>query len=175
MNIQRVTYGFILFGAFLWCGALIAAPYLASSSSPLAEFMYRCFHPLCHQLPERSFHLFGEKLAVCSRCTSIYFGFLLGVVVYPLARKLTNTEIPHRNILFLAVAPMVIDVLLDMFGIHDSGFVTRTCSGLLFGCVAPFFVLPAAIEGTRQLSTNKPIIINEQSERNSQCVKNLLS
>ena len=164
MSLPRITYSVVLVGAIVWCSAIVLAPYLAAASSPFAGLVYACFHPLCHQLPERSFHLFGEKLAVCSRCASIYFGFLFGVVVYPLTCKLTNTEIPHRNILFLAACPMVIDVLLDMFGIHDSGLVTRTCSGLLFGCVAPFFVLPAAIEGTRQLVTNKPITINEHQK-----------
>jgi uncharacterized membrane protein len=73
---------------------------------------------------------------------------------------------PHRAVLIVALFPMVIDVGLDFFGIHESTFVTRTLSGVLFGCVVPLFILPTAIEGVVQLAgphnTSIPVTINDQ-------------
>ncbi|MBI5470929.1 MAG: DUF2085 domain-containing protein [Ignavibacteriae bacterium] len=215
---SRTTYFVILGGAILWCGLIFLAPYLASVESPMNVFIYRTFHPICHQLPERSFYMFGEKLAVCSRCASIYFAFLVGVLAYPLVVLLTrpshsvsrrflwgrrirsfissrdqilmedsqrdrrsshrdsslrpdsrsnqdfvqNDNTPPRFILFSALLPMVIDVGLDMLGLHESTFVTRSLTGALFGCVVVFFVVPTALEGVYQLSSPKPTIIDHQ-------------
>ena len=164
MNTSRKTYALILAGALLWCGSILLAPYLAASSSPLAAYVYQAFHPICHQLPERSFHLFGAKLAVCSRCASIYFAFLFGILLYPCVRTLSNIQTPHRNILVVALLPMLIDVGLDFVGVHASTFFTRTLGGTLFGIVVPFFVLPAAIEGVQQLVTQKQITIVEHQK-----------
>ena len=170
VTLPRVTYAVMLAGALAWCGAILLAPYLAALSSPLAEFVYRGFHSICHQLPERSFHLFGEKLAVCSRCASIYFAFLLGVTAYPVLHYFGDKRLdslnrpfalhrpaPDRAVLFFALLPMLIDVGLDFLGIHASTFSTRTLSGVAFGIVIPLFILPAAIEGVQQIASSKSI------------------
>ena len=34
---------------------------------------------VCHQIPERSFHIAGVQLPVCARCTGLYAGALAGV------------------------------------------------------------------------------------------------
>jgi hypothetical protein len=48
--------------------AIIAAPLLQSSGHrTVASKIYEYFSYLCHQIPERSFHLAGEQFAVCSR------------------------------------------------------------------------------------------------------------
>ena len=161
MNLPRTTYSVILLGALVWCAAILLPAFLANTSSSwLNEFVYRSFHPICHQLPERSFHLFGERLAVCSRCSSIYFAFLIGVIGYPfITPSLHHIRTPLRSVLVAALLPMLVDVALDFFGIHASTFATRTMSGSLFGLVVPFFVLPAAIEGVQQLVPHNPITI----------------
>jgi uncharacterized membrane protein len=164
MTLPRITYTVILSCTLAWCVTILLAPYLASSSSPVAGLVYRAFHPICHQLPERSFHVFGEKLAVCSRCSAIYFAFLIGVFAYPFIHRPKNAAqqyaTPSRIVLLIALLPMVIDVGLDFLSIHESGFVTRTITGALFGIVIPFFVVPAAIEGVEQIAASKRIPIS---------------
>ncbi len=155
MEISHRTYVVILAGTAVWCGAIILAPFLASSSSPLSGVVYQFFHPICHQLPERSFYLFGEKLAVCSRCSSVYFSFLLVAALYPFVRSLTTPAIPHRHWLLLAMLPMLIDVGLGFFNLHNSTFVTRALTGAILGATAPLYILPAAIEAVQQLSTKR--------------------
>jgi hypothetical protein len=64
----------LAFLAFCWLVAIFAAPLL--NSGPL----YALFSMICHQMPERSWHIHGEPLGVCIRCTSISFGFVIGVL-----------------------------------------------------------------------------------------------
>src|SRR5688572_31637307 len=58
--------------------SLIAiAPLTAETHGQLATSIYGGFAVVCHQLAERSYFIFGHKLAVCSRCTGLYAGFAL--------------------------------------------------------------------------------------------------
>ena len=165
MDLPRTTYAVILVGALAWCVTIVAPTFLGNSSFAwLSEFIYRFFNPICHQLPERSFHLMGEKLAVCSRCSSIYFAFLIGVIVYPFAvSSLRFSTAPSRRVLLAALLPMIIDVGLDFLGIHDSSILTRTLTGVLFGITIPFFVVPSAIEGVQQIVAERHITIPQPS------------
>ena len=38
-------------------------------------------YAICHQIPERSFHVAGQQLPLCARCTGIYMGALAGFVL----------------------------------------------------------------------------------------------
>jgi uncharacterized membrane protein len=38
-------------------------------------------YAICHQIPERSFHISGHQLPLCARCTGIYMGALIGFVL----------------------------------------------------------------------------------------------
>ena len=78
---------------------------------PYADVLRWLLHPVCHQLPERTFHLFGEPLAVCHRCTGLYLGFTLGVAIWPwLPTLATKLAAQPRCIVFFAV-PLAIDWL----------------------------------------------------------------
>jgi uncharacterized membrane protein len=48
---------------------------------PLALGIYGLGSVICHQRVERSFHLFGAQLPVCARCTGIYVGAAVAVVM----------------------------------------------------------------------------------------------
>jgi uncharacterized membrane protein len=68
--------------AILWSATIFAAAYAASASgrmhgtvsSSLAAVVYGIGSVLCHQRPERSFHVWSVQLPVCARCTGIYVG-----------------------------------------------------------------------------------------------------
>jgi uncharacterized membrane protein len=150
----RTTYGFILGGVILWCGAILLAPILASwEGAPrvVSSVLYRFFTPICHQIDGRSFHVFGFPFAVCSRCSSIYIAFLAGTLIYPLIRDLQRPAMPSRTLLTLAVLPMALDAGANFLGIYEATFLSRTLTGALFGLLLPFVVLPVAIEGAGQL------------------------
>ena len=76
---------------------IVIAPMLAAQGrNSIALVIYTAFSKFCHQIPERSFEIAGHPLAVCARCTGIYFGFAAGVLVYPLVRSLKRTDAPAR-------------------------------------------------------------------------------
>ena len=128
-------------------GAIIGAPLIQSSGHPaFASRIYRAFSFVCHQIPDRSFHLAGYKFAVCSRCTGIYSGLALATLSYPLVRSFRRTATPHLVWLFLALAPLAIDWSLGYFSIWQNNHVSRFATGALFGATAVFYILPGLID-----------------------------
>src|SRR5688572_32034957 len=87
--------------------SLIAiAPLTAETHGQLATSIYGGFAVVCHQLAERSYFIFAHKLAVCSRCTGLYAGFALTVLLYPLLRPLRSVDWPPPAWLALSASPM---------------------------------------------------------------------
>jgi uncharacterized membrane protein len=157
VRVATITYLVILAGALLWCGALIAPPLLiAQGWYVTGAALYQFFHPICHQLPERSLHLAGYPLAVCMRCSSIYFAFLAGVIALPLFGRWQDRIGNSRALLFASLIPMILDVGLDFAGIHASSEMTRILTGALFGAIIPFFIVPVARNAVRELLSPSP-------------------
>lgn len=131
----------------LFTSLIVIAPLAAASGHPaIAAGIYRAFATICHQLPARSFFIDEHKLAVCSRCTGIYGGFLFTMLVYPLVRSLRRTAAPARKWLFLAAVPLLIDFSLTFFGIWENTHTSRLLTGLLLGSVAVFYVMPGIMD-----------------------------
>lgn len=109
----------LLFGATLWCLTVVAAPYL--QWTPLYSF----FSTICHQIPERSWHIDGGPLALCIRCTSISAGFLAGLVLL---------QKPRVRWFMLSLVVSFVEWLLA-YALFDSE-VLRALSGVLVGVTA---------------------------------------
>ncbi len=128
-----------------WMALIIGAPLLiARGHLTLSLIIYQSFSPLCHQIAERSWHLHGFQLAVCSRCTGIYAGFLTGLIIYPAFRRLDDERFPGRGWLIAAGAPLLVD-FLGYLGLFSNTHLSRTATGLLFGAVVSFFILPGLV------------------------------
>lgn len=147
------VYAGLVLIALGWLVLIFGTPLLADSHGVLSLILYRSFSAVCHQMPERSFHLHGFPLAVCSRCTGIYAGFLVGLLIAPLVRNLRECEMPHRRWLILAALPMLADFGVDFVGLANNTFVSRATTGALLGMVAAFYVLPGFVATFRNFST----------------------
>jgi uncharacterized membrane protein len=133
--------------ALIPAGLIVIAPLLlASGHTALALPIFEAFSYLCHQLPERSLHLEGQKLAVCSRCTGLYFGFALSVLLYPLARSLKRVDTPRLRWLLLATVPVIMDWALTVFGLWENTHLSRFLTGALFSVVAAVYIVPGLID-----------------------------
>lgn len=152
MDTTRRTYIAMLSLVALWCGMVVAAPLLGGVSEGTASAVYKFFSRICHQLEERSFHIAGGQFAVCIRCSAIYFAFFLGVMVYGAVRGLANRSTPPLYLLSVASFPMLVDVLLNITGIHASTNATRLVTGSLFGFALPWYVLPVLFESLSGIS-----------------------
>jgi uncharacterized membrane protein len=130
---------------------IVLAPVaLAHGHNSAAFVLYKSFEKFCHQIPERSFYVDGHPLAVCARCTGIYFGFAAGVLFYPIARSLAQSyPAPARKWLLIALAPAVLDFALDYLGIWENTRLTRSLTGALLGSVVAFYVVPALLDMIR--------------------------
>lgn len=126
---------------------IFAAPVLSAQGyiEP-AGFIYRAFGLLCHQIPERSFHVGGKALAVCARCTGIYAGFATSVLFYPVMRSLKRADSPRRIWLVAASLPIAVDFALGFFGIWQNTHFSRFSTGAIFGAACALYVLPGFLE-----------------------------
>jgi len=151
MEINKRTYLVLLSLVASWCGGIVLAPALHWVFPAGSDFLYAVYAPICHQIDARSMHIVGEKLGVCERCSSIYFGFLISLIAYPFLRRISSPSLPTRHWVALAVVPMIVDVILTYAGIHSSTLATRVITGALFGAIMPFYMLPPLLEGIAQL------------------------
>ena len=109
-----------------WAGLLWLTPHLLAAGYYLsATALYQGFALVCHQQPERSFHWHGFPLAVCARCTGVYVGIAVGLLLYPFVRDLREREFPARHWLVVAALPMLLDVVGQAGGIGPGGQATR--------------------------------------------------
>ncbi|MFP3897080.1 MAG: DUF2085 domain-containing protein [Anaerolineales bacterium] len=163
----------------LYLGLPLLAPVLmhAGHEDP-ARLIYLLFRPLCHQLPERSFFLYGArwtysydqliqitgqmvpqryigdpqigyKVAMCQRCVAIYLSMLLFGLLFGIARKYLK-PLPIR-VLFAIIAPLAIDGLGQLVGLWTSTWLSRTITGGLFGLGCIWFAYPYLERGMTEI------------------------
>jgi uncharacterized membrane protein len=143
-----VVYGVIVFIAISWCGGFMLAPLWQGEPDfrgGVSDFLYTFYSASCHQQADRSLFIYGAKLGVCSRCTMVYFGFLLTTLIYPFVRKLNNTELPALWILFVGAGLVALDAGLEIFHVHNNSFFSREITGGILGLILPFFIIPGSI------------------------------
>ena len=126
-------------------GLIIGAP-LAHGHPEIAAPINKSFRFVCHQIPERSFHLGGHQFGVCSRCTGLYVGFAVAALIYPIARSLKRIDTPSRLWLILATLPLGVDFALGYFSIWQNTQLSRFSTGALLSSVAVFYIMPGLLD-----------------------------
>jgi uncharacterized membrane protein len=146
-SFATVTWAITAAIALTLVALIVGAPLAQANGHPaFASSIYKAFSFVCHQIPERSFHLAGHQFGVCSRCTGLYVGFAVAALVYPLARSLKRTDTPSRIWLVLATLPLVIDFALGYFSIWQNTYLSRFLTGALLSSVAVFYIIPGLID-----------------------------
>jgi uncharacterized membrane protein len=117
-----------------------------------ARVIYFGYRFLCHQMPSRSYFIFGYQLAICQRDLAIYTSILLAGLLFALAR---NRLEPLRWWLYLLlVTPMALDGLSQLLGWRESNWQLRTVVGALFGFANVALVYPFMERGMREARTS---------------------
>lgn len=113
----------------IWCLVIFLTPIskniFGENHFHSASFYF--FGKICHQIENRSFSIFGETFPVCSRCFSIYFSFLIGLMFFK------KIKISKNLILIFTFLPIFIDFILEFFGLFNSSFFSRTITGVFTG------------------------------------------
>ena len=169
--------------ANLGFGVLVGLPILAPVLYHLgldgpAALIHAVYRPLCHQLPERSFFLFGPsltysydelavllgqgtvpqrwvgsadigfKMAVCERDIAVYGSMVLAGVAFHWMRGLRPLSV--RRFLLLIV-PLAVDGGGQFIGLWSSTWLTRVITGALFGVACIALTYPYLEQGMREV------------------------
>ncbi len=102
---------------------------LVPALTPLERAASLWFDLHCHRDPARTPHLLGVTLAVCARCSGIYFGLGAGALL----RRPHLTPRALRLWVALAAALMIADVTLETYALHESWWPLRLTTGALLG------------------------------------------
>jgi uncharacterized membrane protein len=143
--------------AVAWFTALVTAPVMAAHASA-AVYLVGSF--ICHQLPDRSFHVAGSQLPVCARCLGIYAGITvvaaLGCVAWvrePLRRW---PAARFRWFAAIAALPTVVTVVAEWGGGWATSNAVRAIAGASLGMGAALVVVGAVASAPR--SAAKPTL-----------------
>jgi uncharacterized membrane protein len=140
----------------VWVLLIVMPPVFAAyGQTSVSSSLYLFFSNLCHQMPDRSFHIMEHQLAVCSRCFGVYFGLVLGLAVYPLWRRVENIDPLPRIWLFASMVPIGIDWSLGMLDIWQNNHASRFITGLILGVGCSTYIMPALVEIVRNLSVGR--------------------
>jgi len=134
---RNALTAFLASAAVAWVALLVAAPYLPAAPAGL---LYAFGAVICHQLPERSFHIDGAQLPVCGRCFGIYAGAAVAAVV---GQAFTARHAQEAKLLLLAAVPTAITIALEWTGLHSSN-VARAVAGAPLGAAVALIVMAAA-------------------------------
>lgn len=120
-----------------------------STKIKIWAFLMRCGNGAgCHQREDRSFHWKGWQFPICSRCTGILTGQLIGIMIY-----LFRIRIPiYVSILFLLI--MFLDWYIQYKKIRESTNLRRFVTGNLAGIAQVSIVLEIVIEMVQWIGRN---------------------
>ncbi len=125
-----------------------------------ARAIYLAYRAACHQLPGRSYFLFGPrpvysaeelrpfvnpadpaafvgnpelgfKVAFCERDVAIYGLMLAAGLAYGLLRK--RVQALDWRLFLVLILPLAVDGLTQLIGLRESDWLLRTATGALFG------------------------------------------
>ncbi len=143
----RSTALFLTAGAVVWVAIIVVAPLaLAHGYTLFPALVYEAGGPICHQRPERSFHLAGVQLPVCARCFGLYASGAVGAVAASVAGVPPARRSEDRNAataLALAASPTAFTVATEWIGILHPGGVARAIAALPLGIAAGWLFVRA--------------------------------
>jgi len=136
--------------AVAWTCLIAAAPFLATRAhastlgAAVVLAVYGIGSIVCHQLPDRSFHLLSAQLPVCARCTGIYFGAAAAAVLLPPVASVRAAGRRARIGLAAAAMPTAATLLYEWTTGVTPANAIRFAAGLPLGAAAAWLVVAAS-------------------------------
>jgi hypothetical protein len=124
--------------AVVWAVLIVAAPWLATVPAAggisLSASAYGFGALVCHQRPERSFHLAGAQLPVCARCTGLYVSAAIGILFVWARRR--SPAVPFerwRACLLWAALPTAATLVFEWWRPSGTSGAIRALAGAPLG------------------------------------------
>ena len=126
--------------AVAWVALVLTAPSAAGGRLPLlGAVAYQMGSRICHQRPERSFHIAGTQMPVCARCFGLYAGGAAGLALAWVFRRWSPRAM--KSSLFVAALPIAVTVGLEWLQIIGTSNVFRWLTGVPLGLIAGFAIV----------------------------------
>lgn len=150
---RRLLPAALTVAAVVWVALLIVAPWFPREMALAYEFAAR----ICHQKPERSFHLAGIQLPVCARCFGLYVSGAVAAAAAWLSTRGQRAALdaPTARLVFGAAAlPTIVTVALEWLGLAYPSNMARAIAALPLGAAAGWvFVRMLLVEAKPPIGT----------------------
>jgi uncharacterized membrane protein len=126
---------------FVFVALPIASPLLAAAGyDSAASAIFAAYSLTCHQLPYRSWFIFGHQMAFCQRDLALYATILIAGLVYgATGRRRDSISLSTYALLTI---PIAVDGFTQLFGLRESDGLLRTITGALFGWGSVWMIYP---------------------------------
>ncbi|MFO8030047.1 MAG: DUF2085 domain-containing protein [Cyclonatronaceae bacterium] len=105
------------------------------------------FSRVCHQQIDRTFHLQGIPLAVCSRCTGIYTALFVAIAFFSYFSTLVISAKRYIVPIFaLTSLALVLDGVSNLFQLWHTPDAIRLVTGVLWGLSVGMLLVYALVE-----------------------------
>jgi uncharacterized membrane protein len=129
---------------FVWLALLLAAP-VSALGVPASGLTYALGSLICHQRPERSFHVSAAQVPVCARCAGLYAGAAIGSVLAMVAGRRSNPSMYRwRTVLLAAAVPTAATWIAEAAGVAAPWNAVRAVAALPLGTAVAWVVVDAA-------------------------------
>lgn len=137
--------------AAAWVVVLIAlSPPVLDPGIRLA--VMHAFATICHQMPDRTFHVDAVPLALCHRCLGVFAGLAMGAGIGLTSRASRERAYRHAGgFIVVALVPLALDWTLDVVGLIRNTTASRFATGAVFGLLLGVLLI-AALRTKTQVS-----------------------
>lgn len=101
--------------------------------NPIVKLAYQAGDLNCHQRDTRSLFIGVNQMPFCARCTAIFVGMPLGMLVFFVMRREINPII-----LLMGFVPLALDGGLQLVGVYESVNLFRVITGAIAGITAGY-------------------------------------
>lgn len=140
-HLRGVAAAVLALLATAWAAGIGAAPLVrgavdGNGAAQMAALTYAAGALVCHQRPDRSFHVAGVQLPVCARCAALYWSGAAGLIGWLLIRSRVGrhtTRTRFRRWLIILGVPAAVTYLAAIAGVWDPSNVIRAMSSAPLG------------------------------------------
>src|SRR3954447_7339728 len=114
------------------------------------DILMRAASLFCHQIPDRSPHLWGVQLPLCWRCTGIATGTL--VLLFLILKR---RYLPNQGLSFMLALLMPLDVFGAWAGLWQGHNNVRFLTGLAWGIFGTTIIVRLFAAGISRVSQSR--------------------